>query len=149
MYVNIDEAETFGVESSAEARFDMFKPYANVSWVRRKFETAEQETYDTGIPAVTSRVGLELEKEFSSQLSGWSDFYVRASSDSDELDGDELEHKAGWATLNLAFGLELGSKRQYRVIVDLFNLGDNSYTTATENIPARGRGAVFKLVAEI
>ena len=149
VYVNIDEVKSFGGELTLRYVQEEISPYMSLSWLRRRFESIGSKTYDTGIPELTGRTGVELEKEFSSTYSLWLDLFLRAATDSDELEDGELEHRAGWVTTNLALGLDLGEKRAYRFVLDLLNLGDKSYTTSTENIPARGRSAIVKVVVDI
>ena len=75
---------------------------------------------------------------------------MRAASDSSELGRrGRIVNKAGYGTLNLDLGVDLGVKRQYKIVLNMLNLGDKTYTSATENILARGRSAVIKFVAEM
>lgn len=146
VYVNIDDVDSFGAEMVVRLPMDSITPYANATWIRRQFQTADRETYDTGIPAISSRFGVQVERELSGNILGWLDFYVRADSESDEDEGDgEVLHKAGWASLNVALGAEIGEKEELKVVLDLQNLGDTGYVTSTENFQARGRSAIIKI----
>jgi hemoglobin/transferrin/lactoferrin receptor protein len=148
VYVNVDKARSFGAEFAARYQFEKITPYVNASWIRRRFERDNLATYETGIPALNTRFGVEYERTFDEILT-WLDLYVRASSDADELDAEVVEQSAGWGTLNARLGVEFGGKRQYRLILDLLNLGDKSYSSSTENIPANGRSAVIQLVLDL
>ncbi len=150
VYVNISEAKTFGIELVTEAHLGLITPYLNATWLRRRFDTGQRSTYETGLADISGRAGFLAEEEFSSMLTGWADFYIRCATDSDELDtSGQVIHKSGWGTLNVSLGIEAGAKRNYRLILELLNLGDKEYVTATENLTARGRSAIIKFVADV
>ncbi|MCL4135318.1 UNVERIFIED_CONTAM: hypothetical protein GTU68_005154 [Idotea baltica] len=150
VYVNIDEATSFGAEFSTSYEFQPYlTPYLNAAWLRRRFKTEDVSTYDTGLPTISARSGLRTKHRLTPWALAWADMYLRTATDSKEIDGNELERSSGWGTLNLSLGTTLGRKQQFRVIVDILNIGDNSYEAAVENIPARGRSASIKLVADL
>ncbi len=154
VYVNIDEAQSFGAEGSIAYSTDFITPYVNVTWIRRRFERDELRTYETGLAPLSARVGLRSEDELDGGINLWGDLFVRAETDSDELSDISdpeagLVHKAGWATLNLAGGVEFGPKGRYRLSLELLNLTDKLYTASTENLYARGASAILKLSAAL
>ena len=148
VYVNIDQARTRGLESSLSYEFERFTPYGSITWLRRTFERGDFETSDTGLPRVAARAGVRFEEKVSGNINFWADAYMRSQSDADETaETGATEHFAGWATTNLAFGIEGGSKRQYKAGVELVNLGDKLYVPSTENIAAPGRAALVRVSA--
>lgn len=146
VYTNIDEAKTEGVEASLKYKIDAFTPYTTMTWLRRTFERETFETDNTGLPAVTSRVGIEYERPVASEISFWADAFLRMSSDADETEetGSTL-HYSGWMTTNLSFGFEFGQAQAVKLGLELRNLGDILYTPATENIASPGRSALLTL----
>ena len=150
VYVNIDKATSFGAEAFFSYTQEPFEPYTNLTWVRRKFENGSSETYNTGIPSVSARTGLKLERYFSSDFFGWVDFFIRTASESNELDSrGAIEHKGGWTTYNLALGSHFGKKAQYKISLEFLNLSDKRYIPSTENLPGRGRSGVLKFVVNL
>lgn len=149
IYANVDEARTFGLEFSSSLQLDRITPYANFALVRRRFETSSVTTYDTGLPPFSGRFGIEKEHRFSGNTRGWADFFVRTASGADELVSRGVDHYGGWADINLALGLNFGEKQQYRLITEFLNLTDKEYTPATENLIARGRSAIIRIVVDL
>lgn len=148
VYVNIDKAKTSGVEASLRYTFDSITPYGSLTWLKRTFERDSFETSDTGIPPVYSRVGIQYERELSSDLNFWADAFLRAQSSADETsDTGSTDHFAGWMTTNVSFGVEFGPSKQYKVGLELRNLGDVLYVPATENISSPERSVLIKASA--
>lgn len=148
VYVNIDKAKTTGVEASLRYAFDSIIPYGSVTWLKRTFERESFETSDSGIPPVYSRVGIQYERELSSDINFWADAFLRAQSSADETsEVGSTEHFAGWMTANVSFGVEFGPSKQYKVGLELRNLGDVLYAPATENISAPERSVLIKASA--
>ncbi|MCB0322581.1 MAG: TonB-dependent receptor [Bdellovibrionales bacterium] len=150
VYDNIDEVRSFGGEFSATFQPDDFiSPYASFSWIRRKFETEQLSSYDTGIPTFSGRIGVYGEQRLAGNVLGWADMYLRTASEADERDREgRLEKNPGWGTLNLSVGADLGLQDRIRIAFDFLNVGDKLYTPASENIPARGLSAIAKITAE-
>ena len=95
---------------------------------------------------MSSRVGVQHQRTLGADLRGWLDFYVQMATESDESESPtEIDHKAGWGTLNLAAGMQLGHRRRSQVIIELKNLADKYYVPAAENLVAQGMSAVIKL----
>ena len=149
VYVNIDEAITFGAEGELSVQVKQLKPYGSLTWLRQRFKRDGVKTYDTGVPTVAARVGVEAEHFFSSEVYGWADFFLRTATGADELeDNGEIDEKGGWTTYNISFGADVGDKGQYKLAVDLVNLTDKRYIPATENLLGAGRSAIFSMSAE-
>ncbi|WP_198012303.1 TonB-dependent receptor [Desulfosarcina sp. BuS5] len=150
-YDNVDEATTYGVEMLAQYTFESvgITPYINGTWIRRKFETDAGPTKDTGLPDLNGRFGLRYEKNLEIIPALWGDLFVRAASDADkeDLSDGTVEHFDGWGTLNLALGVDLGKRSQYKLSLELNNLLDKEYTHATESLMAAERHVVVKLSA--
>ncbi len=148
IYANINEARTFGLEFSGALRLNSITPYANLTWLRRRFENNGTSTYDTGLPALSGRFGIEGEHQLNSTTFGWVDLFLRAASSADEPAGSAIENHPGWVTINFALGLNLAEKQQYRLTAEFLNLANKEYTPATENLVARGRSAFVRFVAD-
>ena len=89
-----------------------------------------------------------MERQFRPNLSGWIDLYLRLAEGSDERSSStEVVRRGGWGTSNISVGVDFGPKREYRLIADLFNLGNKSYTPSQENLLAAQTSIFVKLVA--
>lgn len=144
---NMDEATTFGAE--LQVRYD-FQPaadrelalYANSTFMRRKYDSAGDESYDTGYPSITARLGVRTEQPLNSRLSGWADGYVRCATAADTSSTTE---DPGWSTLNFKTGLKFSASEDAfyesaSLEIGLLNLLDKQYTEARNSIVAAGRG---------
>ncbi|MCB0358431.1 MAG: TonB-dependent receptor [Bdellovibrionales bacterium] len=150
VYVNVDQARTYGAELAASFDAGAVTPYGSLTWLRRRFEGMDGTTYKTGLPSLSGRGGVRFDHRFSPDMRGWLDFYTRAATGSDELlDDGSVEHAGGWGTLNLSVGTALLGGEHLRYMIDFLNLGDKLYRTSTENLPARGRSVVFRVVGEL
>jgi len=148
-FANVDQALTYGVEGVLSYTFSDWglTPYASATWLRRKFETEDFSTWDTGHPEWMGRLGLRYQQDvFSSRLRFFADLYGRAAASAEEefSDGTDENYKS-WETLNLTLGGEFGQKRQHFVTVSLNNLFDQEYTTAQSTLVEPGFHAVFKV----
>jgi len=148
---NVNEATTYGVEMLAQYTFESVEitPYINGTWIQRKFKTDAGSTRDTGLPDLNGRFGLRYEKNLEIVSALWGDLFVRAANDADEEDLSDgtVEHFDEWGTLNLALGVDLGKRSQYKLSLELNNLLDKEYTPATETLMAAERHVVVKLSA--
>ncbi|MCB0321159.1 MAG: TonB-dependent receptor, partial [Bdellovibrionales bacterium] len=149
IYANVDKAQTFGAEWDSSYTTGMFSPYARFGWVRRRYESGEGSTYNTGLPPVTTRMGVEVEGKVGPDVRAWGDLFIRAASGADEIGrSGSIEHDGGWTTLNIAAGLKYGEKQQYRLSAELLNLLNKEYTPATENLMAAERSMMLKASAD-
>lgn len=125
------------------------RPYLNVTWMRRQNDFGDFDTADTGIPAVAGRAGVVLEPELGGPWSSlWADLYLRGETDSRLEEpgsrGIVVSERTGWATLNAALGMTLGSGNTLLLALELHNLLDRRYRESSENLLAPGRGVAFK-----
>ncbi|WP_333496731.1 TonB-dependent receptor [Kluyvera sp. CHPC 1.251] len=139
-YDNIDRANTWGMELSAEYNGWVVSPYISGNLIRREYETPAGKTTHTGEPAINGRVGVKHTLMLN-VANVTSDLFIRAASSAKDDTGKEETRTPGWATLNLAVNTEFGANDQYQVNLALNNLTDKRYRTAHESIPAAGLNA--------
>lgn len=139
-YDNIDRANTWGMELSAEYNGWSVSPYVSGNLIRREYETPVGKTTNTGEPAINGRVGVKHTLMLN-VANVTSDLFIRAASSAKDDTGKEETRTPGWATLNLAVNTEFGANDQYQVNLALNNLTDKRYRTAHESIPAAGFNA--------
>ncbi|MFU0920129.1 TonB-dependent receptor plug domain-containing protein [Kluyvera sichuanensis] len=139
-YDNIDRANTWGMELSAEYNGWSVSPYVSGNLIRREYETPAGKTTNTGEPAINGRVGVKHTLMLN-VANVTSDLFIRAASSAKDDTGKEETRTPGWATLNLAVNTEFGANDQYQVNLALNNLTDKRYRTAHESIPAAGFNA--------
>ncbi len=148
-YVNIASAQTIGLEAKVRHSFELVTPFASISLLRRRFEQEISSTYNTGLPLFAGRVGFLAESAMRHGVKPWAQIFLRAASSADEKEASgELLHYSGWGTLNLSLGANFGRREDYRLVVELVNLNNKSYTPATENIPALGPSAVLTFAVD-
>lgn len=144
---NVNGAETYGLEFQTSYTFDGsgITPYLSGTIMQRKFEYESFSTYETGQPPLYGRFGLRYNRDFGSNVAFWSDAFMRvADSATEKSSSGTITKYDGWSTVNLAFGVNVGEKRQHRFTAELNNLLDAEYTTATETLPAPGMHAIVK-----
>ncbi|MBE9539843.1 MAG: TonB-dependent receptor [Proteobacteria bacterium] len=153
IYLNIGESQAHGVElylAYANAPWGV-QPYANLTWMERRNQFDELSTWDTGIPALSGRIGLRWQGSLSAIPALWTDFYLRGESGSDVEEPDsirnELDEKDSWVTVNVATGIDFGRERQYQLALELVNLTDKSYIASTENLYGVERSIAAKFTA--
>ncbi|MFP5596996.1 TonB-dependent receptor [Kluyvera sp. 142486] len=139
-YDNIDRANTWGMELSAEYNGWIVSPYVSGNLIRREYETPAGKTTNTGEPAINGRAGMKHTLMLNA-ANVTSDLFIRAASSAKDDTGTEETRTPGWATLNLAVNTEFGANDQYQVNLALNNLTDKRYRTAHESIPAAGFNA--------
>ena len=145
-FENVNAAETFGAE--AVIQYDVaglgLTPYAGATWLRRKFETGDFATYDTGRPDLMGRLGLRYGRDLG-QSHLFTDLYFRGASEAEERFSDGTAATYGsWETLNLTLGGRFGADQKYFATVHLNNLFDREYATAASSVPEAGFHAVFQ-----
>lgn len=148
-FANVDKAKSHGVELDASYTFEGLglTPYAQGTWLKRKYESDAMSTYKTGSPEFSGRAGIRYEHLFAEQgLNFFSDLYARGAVKAKEEASDgEVETHAPWETLNLSLGGEFGDEGQHFVTLNLNNLFDRQYSTAQSNIDEAGFNAVIKV----
>lgn len=149
-YINTDRADTHGLEMAAEYALPgtNFTPYVTGAWMQRKLKYATYSTTDSGVPALSGRLGVRYDTTlYGADL--WADLFVRAATPvrQTSLDGATLttERLPGWGTLNLAFGGTHGKTRKVQVGVQFNNLLDKEYRSALDSLPGTGRSVEVTL----
>lgn len=151
-YTNVNGATTHGLELYGAYNFDNspLSLYSNLTYLSREFEFSQFSTRKTGHPKVQGRIGLEVTGT-RGITDYWGDLYIRGAMDSDReslnssaSSGRETDHYAGWATLNLSMGADIGLKNPVNVSLHLNNIFDQAYTPAQESLFAAGRHLVLK-----
>ncbi len=149
-YLNIGKSRAHGVEiylAYVEGLWGL-QPYTNLTWMERRNTFEEYATWDTGIPALSGRLGVRWQGTVPAV---WADFYLRGESASDlEEPGSirgALAEKDSWVTANLATGIDFGERQQYQLTLELANLADKSYIASTENLYGIERSIAAKFTA--
>lgn len=148
IFGNVDKAYSYGVDSSLSYNVESIglTPYASISYLQRRFESATLKTWKTDRPAVQGKVGLQHEKNMSGNWGYYVDVYSRFADAAEyESSSNVVDRTPGWMTLNLGTGLTFGKNRQHTLALNLNNLLDKRYSTSTESIPMAGRSAVVSL----
>ena len=158
IYVNANQATTYGVELAAEYTIPgtSFTPYVTGAWMQRKLEFVDAietwSTYNSNTPALSGRLGLRWEGEVANH-NAWADLYVRAASGvkltarnstTNLLETDSLP---GYGTLNFAFGGSFGGEDddRFRYAVNFNNILDKEYRSSFEEVPGIGRSVEVSL----
>lgn len=149
LYVNIGEAETRGLEVYGEYSINhTLQAYTSLTFLRRKNIFESFSTTDSGIPRVSGVLGLKYRGNLSVG-SYWLDAYLRGESEAEEIESDsDMHENSGWVTYNLETGLSFGKDDRYRLILNLLNLSNKRYSTATENLLAPERSVQARLVID-
>lgn len=141
-YRNISKAKTFGAELELSYTRGSFTPYLNVTAMRRKYDTGSDSSCDTGVPKLKGRLGLKYEDDYEINHY-YLDLFTRfaTATDNDNLDGSSYfddYHLAGYATLNLSFGLYVGADQALKIYASAENILDQRYQVS-ELIEEPGR----------
>lgn len=144
-YINVNSATTYGFELAAGLHLPdpSFELYSTASVIRRKnvFENPHFETYGSGVPFVTARVGLRQERAFDLQWSGYWDVYVRTAAGSKLETARSSSETDPWTTLNFAFGAAYKPVNggEHKLSVELLNITDTLYQPTPEELVQPGR----------
>lgn len=132
-YVNVNEAETIGLEVALEWRPDwLVQPHTAFSLSRREFDYGNgYSTWNSGLPAATGTLGLRSYVPLG-QVDSEFDFFVRAASGAERrgADGGVEDREAGYATLNLAMTFDYQDRLSTRIL--LGNLLNRSFRAFDE-----------------
>ena len=134
-YNNIASAKTYGADWSLQLNFDSFEPYFDISFIKRKYDTGNIETYNTGVPAVKGRTGIKYYPDCSYGYLTL-DFYARFASRVKQDNAGGISYFAddkygGWTTLNLGAEYLFGDNEEYRIYGALENILDKRYQTSS------------------
>ena len=134
-YNNIASAKTYGADWSLQLNFDNFEPYLDISFIKRKYDTGNIETYNTGVPAIKGRTGIRYYPDCSYGYLTL-DFYARFASRVKQDNAGGISYFAddeygGWTTLNLGAEYLFGDDEEYRIYGALENILDKSYQTSS------------------
>jgi len=148
-FINVDEADTYGIEASAGYTFRslFLTPYASGTWLKRHYDSGTLDTWDTGHPEYMGRFGVRFDRDLPERkLNLFADLYMRAAVDAREeySDGTSDNYEA-WETLNLSLGARFGEERQHFVSLELLNILNRDYQTAASSIDEPGMHAVVKV----
>ena len=150
IYRNIGEAKTYGLELMASYELGVSSVYTNLTWLKRKNEYEDLETYKSGVPTISGILGWRTQIPWQ-QNSFEFDVFTRFASSADEksVAGRRIVEEAhpGWGTLNA--NINFATPKRYKVGLQLVNLTDKKYSTSTENLFAPGRSVRLLLSAEL
>jgi len=147
IYKNVGQATSFGVEVFAQVELDAFDLYTNLTWLRRHKNDEGVDTYNTGVPRLSGRLGVRRELRRAIDL----DVFTRFESSADETEatrsGFRTSRYPGFVTVNANLGWSL--RNRYRFRLGLGNLLDKRYSSATENLLAPGRHIMARLAVDL
>ncbi len=127
-YANIAKAQSFGSDISLSYQFENgLKPYAQMTFMRRKFETLEYSTYNTDTPKLSFKSGLNYEHDFGNYAYNL-DLYLRGASKRRAYDSENNTiNNHGYTTANAEFNLFFGKDKDYSLSFKALNLLDKDY----------------------
>lgn len=139
---NIDESTAFGLELEVNYEISYFEPYTSLTWMRRRYETPTQSTYDTATPDFKGRLGIKFNHGFD-MFNYYVDPFIRFATENanENLDGSSYFDSVvlpGYVTYNLAIGTSFGGNNQYKIFVAAENITNVEYRTS-ELIDEPGR----------
>lgn len=149
-YRNIGESRAHGLEAliSWQSLSLPIQPYINFTWIQRENDFGSLTTWESGIPSLSGRAGVELETGMGG-MPIWIDLFLRGENGSRLTEpgtrGFVQSEKAGWITVNLAASMTLPWHEGLQLAMEVYNLGDRRYHESTENLLAPGRGATVSL----
>lgn len=148
IYVNIARAKTVGLEAYFEYQMShSVRTYSALTWIDRENEFDTFSTSKSGLPSLSGIVGIKFDSDLSGVGTYWLDAFVRGETSAKETDENRVESdNAGWVTANIKAGLAFGGDDNYRLICELNNLLDNSYSTSAENLWAMERNIQAKFI---
>ena len=150
IYVNVGESTAEGLEFYTTRETGTWRPYLSLTWMNRSNRYENFVTDDSGTPSLSGTLGLLHERRISDRVDGWIDFALRGESDSRREEPSStgtptIEKDDSWITLNLSGGTSFGRERRVSLVVELENLGDETYSTSAENLYAPGRSIAARL----
>ena len=155
IYQNVGESKAHGVELYVLYDVEALgvSPYVNLTWTKRKNEYADFSTWDSGVPEFSGRAGVRWQGDLSVAQGLWADLYLRGETSSEiEEPGSSravVEDRASWTTLNMAGGLAMGEREQYKLSLELHNLLDETYVASAENLYGPERSVSVKFTVDL
>ena len=138
-YRNVSNALSHGAEIQIGYLSPIgIKPYINTTIMQRRYSDGEINTWDTGVPLVSGRAGVIYQHTFNDFVDFKIDVFSRFSSEvKDSLDTVHKEFANGlyydpWGTLNFAVGVDFGTKRQFSLSAEVYNLLNELYRTSVD-----------------
>jgi len=146
---NIASAQTFGLELAASYEITLdsdttLTPYVSSTLMMRHYDTGEYSTYDTNTPPVFGKLGVRgTFTEGNNEW--WADLNIRANAAAESLSVSTttsgtteatLDRTPGWATINLAFGLDITPETpnpyfgKLSLAAGIDNISDHKYEIA-------------------
>jgi hemoglobin/transferrin/lactoferrin receptor protein len=151
-YVNLDKVKSFGAELATQYRVgdSGFTPYATGAAVQRRYSYRSVDTYQTGVPSLSGRVGLRHDTLLWDQVAFGTDLYMRGGTRADELSQSStgttsITRVGGWRTFNVSFTADVAD---YHVGLDLLNLTDHAYQAHPDEMTQPGRSFTLNLKAD-
>ncbi len=129
---NVDAATSWGLELYAEQDLGVWglTAYGSAAAMRRKLGYGNgYETFDSGTPALSGKIGLRKGWE-TANLSGTFDLFVQGESSATFRDKDGAVPATGgpfggYGTLNLRADMDLGN--DFSLVAEINNITDRSY----------------------
>ena len=148
IYINANQATSFGLELQAEYQLHSFSPYLSATWMRRQVTQDNFRSYHSDIPLLTGKAGVRYQ-HFFNRGELWLDAFVRSASESSyqESATEPVDILPGYSTLNFSLGGALGSQNHYQWALHLNNLLDKSYRASSDELPGTGRSVIASVQA--
>lgn len=150
IYKNTGQSSTHGIELSATYSTDHFDIYNNLTWLRRKKEYEGINSYKSGLPRLSGRLGVTYTPN-NPNYPFSVDLYSRYESNADEIQqsggGTVVQKHEQWLTVNAELNFRIGEN--YIINASLMNLTDRKYSGATENLYAPKRHFLVKFSARL
>lgn len=140
-HVNVNGAETFGLELYAERALAEtgLTPYVSATFMRRKFEYGTGvSTYDSGTPEIFGELGIRYDWQMQNGIYGSLDADIRGESNTVLRDstGAVVARASGYTTVNIAANAVLSENLN---LTASFNNILNKAYNPIDGIPGSGR----------
>ncbi|NNC99972.1 MAG: TonB-dependent receptor, partial [Gammaproteobacteria bacterium] len=100
IYRNVGESDSYGLEVSLSKRLADYQLYADATWIRRKKNYQGVNTWDSGIPELSGRLGLRRTWHAPLEVNLFARFATAADDAELTRRGVEVSRYAGYATVN-------------------------------------------------
>ena len=129
--------------------FGAINTYLTTTWSKRSNKIDQFKTNKTGLPEFYGRIGAKYLEQSDMLGNYWVNAYIRAASDADDNTSSRPQHFAGWGTVNLAIGSYFGDDDAMMISLEATNLGDKTYTPASQSLIATGRSIQMKFTLQL